>query len=104
MNRDVATRTNVNEANAGDGGGATMTARVVDRSGWGHCGPYPVIRAVTIDATCPKCGGPRGRPYPYRFHEDGDWLTCDRWDNPCGHIDKYDDVLAEVEAAMRGNA
>lgn len=76
-----------------------MTVRVVDRSTWGTMGPYPLIRCVTISTTCPKCGGPRGTPRPYTFHDNGDWHTCDRWENPCGHVDKYDDVLREAGVA-----
>ena len=72
-----------------------MTVTVVDRSLWGR-GPYPLIITVTIADTCPTCGGPRGAPQPHRFHEDGDWYTVDVWQNPCGHVDMYDDVLAEA--------
>lgn len=52
--------------------------------GWTY---YPL--SIKISATCPRCGGKRGDPYPHRFYEDGEWFTVDRWDNPCGHIDKY---------------
>lgn len=76
----------------------TMTVRVVDR-GTGRDYQYPIIRTVTIAAVCPRDGGTRGEPWPYRFAEDGGWLTCDRWTNPCGHIDTYDEVL--VEAGVR---
>jgi hypothetical protein len=75
--------------------GNTMTVRVVDR-GTGAGYQFPVIRTVTVATTCPTCGGDRGTPYPHRFSEDGEWMTCDRWDNPCGHIDYYGAVLAEV--------
>lgn len=76
--------------------GATMTVRVVDRSGWGRSGAYPAIRQVTISARCPACGGRRGTPRNHNFHEDGEWLSCDRWDNLCGHVDRYEAVLAEA--------
>ena len=67
-----------------------MIVTVVERHGW-------KISTSTIEIanTCPKCGGPRGKPYHYRFHEDGEWYSVNRWDNPCGHIDKYRDVLGE---------
>lgn len=81
-----------------------MTVRVVDRNTWGTRGPYPVIRAVTISATCPQCGGPRGTPRPYTFYDNGDWHTCDRWENPCGHVDKYVDVLAEASVGASSRA
>lgn len=76
----------------------TMTVRVVDRRHGNLPTDYvsPWIRRVTIPTCCPQCGGTRGTPQPYRFHEDGDWLECDRWSNPCGHIDTYDAVLVEA--------
>lgn len=50
---------------------------------------------VTIADTCPVCGGQRGKPYEYRFCEDGDWYTVHKWDNPCGHTDLYKDSYFE---------
>lgn len=76
----------------------TMTVRVIDRSRWGTSSPYPLIQEVAISVTCPRCGARRGESWPHRFHEDGQWLTCDRWDNPCGHVDMYESVLAEARA------
>lgn len=72
-----------------------MTVRVVDR-GTQQGYTYPAIRTVTISAHCPIDGQRRGEPYGYRFAEDGDYLTCDRWTNPCGHVDTYDAVLKEA--------
>lgn len=74
----------------------TMTVRVIDRSGWGTSAPYPAIRRVEISASCPVCGGRRGEPRNRNFHEDGQWLSCDVWENPCGHVDMYEAVLAEA--------
>lgn len=84
-------------------GSARMTVRVIDRSGWGTSASYPAIRRVTISRRCPVCGGERGTPYNHNFHEDGEWLSCDRWDNPCGHEDRYDAVLAEAAATERAD-
>lgn len=74
----------------------TMTVRVADRrhDPVGHA----TIRTLTIPATCPVCGGPRGLPYNHNFCDDGDWKACDRWDNPCGHHDAYDGLLAAADA------
>ncbi|QHE72665.1 hypothetical protein [Rhodococcus sp. WAY2] len=58
--------------------------------------PTTQIRTVTLTWVCPGCHGPRGIPKEHRFHEDGHWLTCDRWDNPCGHLDLYTAVLAQA--------
>jgi hypothetical protein len=54
------------------------------------------IVEIEIADTCPQCGGKRGEPYWHQFHEDGDWYSCQRWDNPCGHLDMYRDVLKEA--------
>ena len=75
----------------------TMSVRVVDRSGWAGSGPYPNIRRVTISAKCPRCGGARGATTNYNFYENGDSYSCDRWTNPCGHVDMYAAVLAEAD-------
>ncbi len=58
------------------------------------------IVKVEIGENCPVCGGPRGEPYPYNFHEDGEWLTVDRWDNTCGHVDHYQDVYKEAQERL----
>jgi hypothetical protein len=74
----------------------TMTVRVIDRSGWGTSAPYPAIYTVVISAHCLVCGERRGEPRNHNFHEDGEWLACDVWDNPCGHVDMYETVLTEA--------
>jgi hypothetical protein len=78
----------------------TMTVRVIDRSGWGTSAPYPLIRTVTVPAVCPKCGGPRGVDTirGHNFMENDDSHHVHNWDNPCGHLDRYEDVLAEALA------
>lgn len=91
----------MNADTSGQVADTTMTVRVIDRSMWGRSVPYPQIAEVTISAFCPRCGQRRGAPWPHRFHEDGEWLTCDRWDNPCGHVDMYENVLAEARAGAR---
>lgn len=67
----------------------TVVKRIHD--GWTVTTP-----TIEIADTCPVCGGPRGEPYWHHFCEDGDWFTVTRWDNPCGHLDKYADVLKEL--------
>ena len=69
-----------------------MIVTVMYRNGLTH---YPVT--IEINDHCPKCGRKRGKPYPYRFCEDGEWFTVDKWDNPCGHIDYYKDVIKEAQ-------
>lgn len=54
------------------------------------------IRLITIGDNCPVCGGPRGKPWLYRFCEDGEWYDVHRWDNPCGHGDPYFGAILEA--------
>jgi hypothetical protein len=73
---------------------------VLDRSHWGkpNC-PYPLVRLIILDWTCPICGGPRGTIYNRTHHEDGSTLLINVWLNPCGHVDKYQDVIEEADNA-----
>ena len=70
-----------------------MIVTIIKRHGWHISTPR-----VNIADTCPVCGGPRGKRYHHRFHETGEWYNVDRWDNPCGHVDKYRDVLKEAKS------
>ncbi|HYQ62544.1 hypothetical protein [Actinophytocola sp.] len=67
---------------------------------WGSGRGDPVTRKVTISAICPRCGGPRGEPYGHNFCDDGDWSWVQRWNNPCGHVDYYEDVIREAAARL----
>ncbi len=70
----------------------TRTVTVMDRSQpW-----YPKAVAVTVEWTCPKCGGPRGEPHGHNQGEDGEWFHVHVWENPCGHMDYYGVVLEEA--------
>ena len=51
---------------------------------------------VEISDKCPVCGGPRGIPTWHNFCEDGEWLSVNVWENPCGHVDLYKNVLIEA--------
>lgn len=79
-----------------------MKVRVVDR-GTSRSYEGVKIRTVAIQRSCPKCGGPRGEVYSHRFCEDGAWYDCDRWDNPCGHVDMYTDVLIEARELVENS-
>lgn len=76
----------------------TRTVRVIQRfnGGWSIN-----ILPVTVEWVCPQCGQPRGEPSNLNFCEDGEWFSCDRWDNPCGHVDMYADVIAESRREMQ---
>lgn len=83
----------------------TMTVVVRDRAAeapWGYGCTNPRTRRVTISATCPRCGGPRGEPRGLNQCDDGAWYWVQIWDNPCGHIDMYDDVVREAAALADG--
>jgi hypothetical protein len=51
---------------------------------------------VTLKWLCPKCGEPRGEPYKARSYDGSRILDVDAWDNPCGHIDTYSTIRAQV--------
>lgn len=59
----------------------------------GTHGAYVKLRWV-----CPKCGAPRGEVKSGRSYDGSRILFCDTWQNPCGHVDSYDDVRAEAAA------
>ncbi len=62
-----------------------------------HEGFQPCVRRIRISAFCPKCGQPRGKVFSHnmRSYDGSRYVICDGWENPCGHIDKYEDVVNE---------
>lgn len=64
--------------------------------GWTY---YPLN--ITIGDNCPICNEKRGKPYVHHFSEDGEWFSVNRWDNPCGHLDKYGDVWREFKQLQK---
>lgn len=58
--------------------------------GWTY---YPLT--VKVGDKCLHCGGQRATPYAFTFCEDGEWLTVDRWNNECGHLETYREVYTE---------
>jgi hypothetical protein len=80
----------------------TMTVTVRDQSAeapWGSGLTNPVTRTVTISALCqvPGCGTRRGEPRGHNSCDDGAYYWVQVWDNPCGHVDRYEDVIAEAK-------
>lgn len=53
---------------------------------------------VKLRWVCPICGAPRGKISNGRSYDGSRVLFCNTWQNPCGHVDKYDDVRAEAAA------
>jgi len=73
----------------------TATQRTVRIPGSNdHAGHHLIT--VTLLWICPRCGGPRGRVHPVISYDGSRRLSCDGWTNPCGHIDYYRTVRAEV--------
>ena len=56
------------------------------------------LTAARVNWTCPKCGERRGEVFDTISYDGSRRLHCDGWRNPCGHIDKYSDVIAEAIA------
>ncbi len=61
-----------------------------------HEGIYGMY--VKLRWVCPVCGQPRGQIFNSRSYDGSRFLAVDAWNNPCGHIDKYDDVRKEAAA------
>ncbi len=52
---------------------------------------------VKLNWICPQCGGPRGIvAHGCRSYDGSRILYCDSWENPCNHVDKYEDVRQEA--------
>lgn len=62
-----------------------------------HAGSPLCLKTVIIADKCPVCGGERGATYQGFSYDGSRRLVVDCWQNPCGHIDKYSDVLAEAK-------
>lgn len=76
----------------------TVVDRAATAAAWGGPGPYTVAtKTVEIPDLCPVCGGPRGKPVSRPFCEDGHHYAVHCWKNPCGHLDRYEDVLREAQ-------
>lgn len=73
-----------------------LKVTVLDRSTWGTNFPYPMQREIIISKKCPCCGAERGEPKLTRQYDNGDYRYIHIWKNPCGHIDKYTEVLKEA--------
>lgn len=84
-----------------------LTVTVVDRKAMEDCYGTSsfsgvIKRTVEILPVCPVCGELRGEIRNHRFHEWGEWHDVDVWTNPCGHVDRYRDVLREAQMIEDG--
>ena len=71
---------------------------VIDRQYWGSPNtPYPLVRTIVLDWVCPQCGGPRGKLSSRHQYESGTSFYINIWQNPCGHLDLYADVIKEAD-------
>ena len=57
---------------------------------------------VRISDRCPRCGGPRGEPFEGLSYDGSRRLVVHRWNNPCGHVDTYGAVRAELRLEAEG--
>jgi hypothetical protein len=82
-----------------------ITVYIPDRgpqsASWSQLHGYLTVRTVQISDRCPVCCGPRGAAMLRHFAEDGRTFCASCWDNPCGHVDRYPDVLAEAALLAR---
>jgi hypothetical protein len=61
------------------------------------------IRRVTLKWKCPVCGGKRGEPFDALSYDGSLRLNVHSWINPCGHVDKYEDVRIEADSIVTVN-
>lgn len=63
------------------------------------CEIHEGIHALTVHLRwiCPICGGERGEIHRALSYDGSRRLVVSGWNNPCGHIDKYADVLEEAK-------
>lgn len=54
------------------------------------------IHRVTIGVICPRCGGRRGEAHDGIIYDGSLRMHVSVWENPCGHVDDYRDVLKEA--------
>ena len=52
-----------------------------------------IKRALSREDSSRLCRTRRGSRAELDF---GEFYVCDRWDNPCGHVDYYGDVIREA--------
>lgn len=59
--------------------------------------PFNLV-TIEISNYCPKCGGKRGIEtlHTALSYDGSRTLECSAWTNPCGHVDKYEDVRKEA--------
>lgn len=62
------------------------------------CNKHEGCKSVKVKLRwiCPICGQPRGDIKNVRSYDGSLILFCNGWDNPCGHIDKYDALRKEA--------
>jgi len=68
-----------------------MVVRLLDRSA-----PVTRVRTVRIPALCIRCGSPRGEAQEVLSTVHGMTYVSDFIDNPCGHLESAQALLAEA--------
>lgn len=56
-----------------------------------------LAKVITLEWKCPVCGKPRGEPFESISWDGSKRLTVLAWNNPCGHVDKYQSCIVEAE-------
>jgi len=63
--------------------------------------PFSNVLLIELPWVCPRCGGPRGEPEVGLAYTGSQRMQVHEWANPCGHVDMYENLLAEVEVRGR---
>lgn len=72
----------------------TRKVRITDRDASGY---LKGTRDVLVEWVCPVCGDRMGEPRDSYYTEDDHRFTVSVWDNPCGHVAMYDEILIVEE-------
>lgn len=53
------------------------------------------VHTLELEWKCPECGGERGPVVQGLAYDGSVTLIVDTWQNPCGHTDRYADLVRD---------
>ena len=70
------------------------------------CEQHDGYAAITVSLpwVCLECGGPRGKPVKTVSYDGSRRLQVHGWSNPCGHVEKYSTIRANLPDVGSDNA
>jgi hypothetical protein len=70
----------------------TVARRILSKVGYDEL----YTPSIVAHWVCLQCGAQRGELHAARVYNGSHWRVVDAWHNPCGHVEKYDEVLASA--------